>query len=121
MSDRISKLILEQDKILQEKRRKEGKEVTPYNYDIHADKDIVVARSLEASQEKIQENNKTLIIGGLEANAPQQPQKATNEKVEQKEINTLEAATINTSAIPSQEKNNTKELGDEDEKKGKER
>ncbi len=119
MSDKTSKTILELDKQLQERRKKAGLEVTPFNYDTHIDKDLAVARSLDASQEKIQDNNKTLVQHALEANAPKMSEQQKDD--ENIVASDFEAATIDTSAITSQEKNNTKELGDEDEKEGNER
>ena len=119
MSDRTSKTILEQDKKLQERRKQEGLEVTPFNYDTNADKDIAVSRSLNISPKKIQENIKTLLQHALEANAPKMVEQSKDD--EKITAGDFEAAIIDTSAIPSQEKTNTKELGDEDEKEGNER
>lgn len=122
MSEKTSKTILELDKKLQERRKEEGKEITPYNYDTNIDKDLAVTRSLEVSQEKILDNNKTLVQHAIEANAPKDLDNLAKTNSEKEiDANEFEATSINTSAIPSQEKNNTKELGDEDEKEGNER
>ena len=119
MSDRTSKTILEADKRLQERRKQEGKTITPYNYDTTVDIDLAIARSQEASQEKILDNNKTLVQHAIEANAPKIAETSENDiEISAKDF---EAAVIDTSAIPSQEKTNNKELGDDNEKKGNER
>ena len=120
MSDRTSKTILEADKILQKRREEAGKAITPYNYDTTINIEEAINRSQEASHDIILDNNKTLVQHAIEANAPKTVEKTEND-VEKILANDFEAATIDTSAIPSQEKNNSKELGDEDEKEGNER
>ena len=100
MSDRTSKTILEGDKILQERRKEEGKNITPYNYDTNVDKDLAVARAESASIESILDNNQTLVKGGLEANSTQ---KETEPNSTPKTPQPVEVTNLNTSAIPSKQ------------------
>lgn len=100
MSDRTSKTILEADKLLQERREKVGKSTTPYNYDTNVAIGSIEELSASASREKISDNLKTLVQYALKANSPK---KEDVSKDDVKDSHNLELASIDTSAISSQE------------------